>query len=228
MIPLRQEIKESAKSAMKAQWGTSIGTLLFIMLVSMIIGLVVRPFILTNPHSFGALFVNMLNMLLVNLATALVVMPLSVNANGIFIKVFLCEPARVGELLSNFQFNYLRKIGGMLWMGLLTLLWSLLLVIPGIVKGLSYSMTPYILADCPNVTATEALKLSMRMTDGHKMELFILGLSFIGWFLLSTFTFGILAIVFVNPYIATSLAGYYVELKQKALATGVISYAELI
>ncbi len=87
-------------------------------------------------------------------------------------------------------------------------LWSLLLIVPGIVKALSYSMSPYILAENPNLTAKEALDASKQMMNGHKMELFVLGLSFIGWILLSTITFGI-ALIWVMPYMNATMANFY-------------------
>lgn len=68
--------------------------------------------------------------------------------------------------------------------GLYTLLWSLLLVIPGLIKQFSYAMTPYILAENPGMTATEAITESRRIMDGNKFRLFCLGFSFIGWSLL--------------------------------------------
>ena len=88
-------------------------------------------------------------------------------------------------------------------------------------------MTPYILAHCPNVSATDALKLSMRMTNGHKGELFVMHLSFIGWMLLGALTLGILVIVHVGPYMGTTTAGYYIELRDEALAKGIIRPEEL-
>jgi uncharacterized membrane protein len=115
----------------------------------------------------------------------------------------------------------------MLWMGLFTMLWTLLFIIPGIIKALAYFMTPYILAECPDVTATDALKLSMRMTAGHKGKVFVMGLSFIGWGLLTALTFGILGIFYTGPYYYTSFAGLYHELKEEALKNGVVSPAEL-
>ena len=60
----------------------------------------------------------------------------------------------------------------------------MLLVVPGIVKAYAYRLTPYILADCPRVSATGALEISMRMTQGHKWEIFVMELSFLGWNLL--------------------------------------------
>ena len=214
----RKEIKAIAKSAMKEQWGTSIVTILVFIAIVIAGALISIPFSLRAP---------LLGMLVLYATLFFIDLPLAVNTYGVFIKIFNRERASAGELFSNFPINYLRKVGGMAWMFLFTLLWSLLLLIPGIIKGLAYSMTPYILADCPNVNAKEALKLSMRMTHGHKLDLFILGLSFIGWFLLSMLTFGILSIVFVNPYMYTTYSGFYVELRDKALANGVISHAEL-
>jgi len=96
----------------------------------------------------------------------------------------------------------------------------LIALIPAIVKGISYAMTPFILSDCPDVTARQALKLSMRMMDGHKKKLFTLALSFIGWFVLSALTLGILYVVYVGPYYYTTLAGFYDEVRIKALTDG--------
>ncbi len=123
--------------------------------------------------------------------------------------------------------NYPRKLGGSLWMGLFVFLWALLLVIPGIIKGISYSMTQYLLADCPNVKARDALKLSMRMMNGHKWEYFVMGLSFLGWILLSALTLGILSVFYVDPYMRSSFAEYYLELRDEALRTGAITQGQL-
>ena len=91
---------------------------------------------------------------------------------------------------------------------LFTVLWSLLFIIPGIVKGLSYAMTPFILEEHPEMTASQAIKASMQLMDGHKMDLFILGLSFIGWSLLACLTMGI-GFLFLNPYMNAAYAAFY-------------------
>ena len=97
---------------------------------------------------------------------------------------------------------------------LFTVLWSLLFIIPGIVKGLSYAMTPFILEEHPEMTASEAIKASMRLMDGHKMDLFILGLTFIGWSLLACLTMGI-GFLFLNPYMNAAYAAFY-----RSISTG--------
>lgn len=91
---------------------------------------------------------------------------------------------------------------------LFTVLWTLLFIIPGIVKWLSYSMTPFILEEHPEMTASEAIKASMKLMDGHKMDLFILGLTFIGWQILACLTFGI-GFLFLNPYMNAAYAAFY-------------------
>lgn len=96
--------------------------------------------------------------------------------------------------------------------GLFTFLWSLLLIIPGIIKGLSYSMSMYILAENKGKAAMECIEESKRMTEGHKMDLFVLGLSFIGWALLVVVTFGI-AGIWVIPYMNATYANAYNSLK---------------
>ena len=91
-------------------------------------------------------------------------------------------------------------------------LWSLLLVIPGIIKGYSYAMTDYILRDEPSAIGNDAIEKSMAMMEGHKMELFMLHLSFIGWAILSVITCGI-GFLFLGPYVATAQAHFYEDLK---------------
>jgi len=98
--------------------------------------------------------------------------------------------------------------------GLYTALWTLLLIIPGIVKGLSYAMTPYIMAEEPDLSASEAIQKSMLMMDGHKLDLFLLHLSFIGWGILAALTANIGNLV-LNPYRNAAETAFYRELKQK-------------
>lgn len=110
------------------------------------------------------------------------------------------------DFWSAFKVNFL--------VGLFTFLWSLLFVIPGIVKSYSYSMSMYILAENKGKPALECIAESKAMTNGYKMELFILGLSFIGWAFLGCITFGI-AYIWVWPYIQATMANAYQYLKER-------------
>lgn len=117
----------------------------------------------------------------------------------------------VGDLFSQIR-NVLPAFCTTFLVGLFTFLWSLLLIVPGIIKGCSYSQAMYILAENPGISPTEAINRSKAMMDGHKMEYFLLGLSFIGWSILGIFTLGILYIWLI-PYMQTTLANYYKSLK---------------
>lgn len=96
--------------------------------------------------------------------------------------------------------------------GLYVTLWGLLFIIPGIMKSYSYAMTPFILAEHPGLTASQAIRLSEDMMDGNKAELFILDLSFIGWSILAAMTLNLGNIV-LNPYKNAAYAAFYRQLQ---------------
>ena len=118
--------------------------------------------------------------------------------------------------------HYVNIVLTMFLRDLFTALWSLLLVVPGIVKHYEYLMVPYIIAENPAMDYKEAFQISKQMMDGEKMEAFIMDLSFLGWYLLSAVTCGLLAIFYVNPYVQASFAEMYTFNKQKAYQEGYI------
>ena len=109
--------------------------------------------------------------------------------------------------------------------GLYTFLWTLLFLIPGIVKSYAYAMTPFLMAEDPNLSAKEAIKLSQEKMRGHKGELFWLGLTFFGWSILAALTGGI-GYIFLNPYMNAAYAAFYRD--QISPKTAVHAYAEVI
>ena len=124
----------------------------------------------------------------------------------------------IGTLLDGFRSgHYVNIVLTMFLRDLFTTLWSLLLVVPGIVKHYEYLMVPYIIAENPAMDYKEAFQISKQM-----METFILDLSFLGWYLLSAVTCGLLAIFYVNPYVQASFAEMYTFNKQKAYQEGYI------
>jgi uncharacterized membrane protein len=108
--------------------------------------------------------------------------------------------------------NYGGIIPAMLLRSVFTILWALLLIIPGIIKAYAYRMVPYILAENPNIGAKRALAVSQDMTQGHKWDMFVLDLSFLGWYLLGAIAFGI-GVFFVMPYPFATEAELYLALK---------------
>lgn len=115
-----------------------------------------------------------------------------------------------------FTVGFSAQVGRNLLLGLLisifTALWSLLFVVPGIVKSYSYRMAYYIAVDHPEYTWRQCVDESIKMTNGHKMELFILDLSFIGWYFVGSLCLGV-GTLWVMPYHMASVANYYEALK---------------
>ncbi|GFZ32372.1 hypothetical protein CSC2_28980 [Clostridium zeae] len=124
-------------------------------------------------------------------------------------------------------YNYGGIVKTMLVSKIFIFLWTLLLIIPGIIKSYAYSMVPYILADNPNIGVKKAIALSNEMTRGHKFDMFVLDLSFIGWYLLGALAFGI-GIIFVLPYQNATAAELYLVLRRNALNSGFCTYEDLL
>lgn len=121
-----------------------------------------------------------------------------------------CNP-EISDLFSQFN-RFWDAFKVTFLVGLFTSLWSMLFVIPGIIKAYSYSQAMYIMAENPGMGALEAIDRSKTMMNGHKMEYFILQLSFIGWHLLGGITLGI-AYIWIIPYISATAANFYKGLK---------------
>lgn len=228
----RPEIKQQARDNFQAQYGISVAAILIFVAIGMGVSIISSITMLTRvwgPFGFGYMFGRgMTFSQLSTLSSIFLLPPLWVGYSSFSLRIYRGQTGDIGEMFREGFSNYWRKVGGILWMELFVFLWSLLLVIPGIVKAISYFMTPYILAESKNVTATDALKLSMRMTEGYKGEIFVMGLSFIGWAILTGLTGGILGIFYTGPYMYTSFAGMYEELKQNALARGIVTPEELV
>lgn len=136
--------------------------------------------------------------------------------------VFLQKQQDGQELQLNDLFSQFHRFGDGFCLaflqGLYIALWSLLFIIPGIIAGYRYAMAPFIMAENPDMTASEAINASKAMMDGHKAELFFLDLSFIGWALLSALTLGIVSL-FLNPYINAAYAAFYRNISHRAPAS---------
>lgn len=152
---------------------------------------------------------------------------LSVGGNRFFVKARR-EHGSLSELLFSFQSGYyVNIILVMFFRQLKTWLWSLLFVIPGIVKHYEYCMIPYLMAENPSMSRQRAFELSREMMDGQKMEVFFLDLSFLPWMILSAFTCGLVNLFWTNPYMAAAKAELYERLRADALARGLTDSFEL-
>ena len=136
-----------------------------------------------------------------------------VGKNGYFIKNHIDNP-ELSEIFNGLKGNYLNVVKIMFLMDLKTLLWLFLFIVPGLIKAYEYSMIPYLLAENPDLSASQAFSLSKQMTTGQKMDLFVLDLSFIGWVFLGLICCGI-GLLFVQPYPEATKAEVYLILKQQ-------------
>lgn len=146
------------------------------------------------------------------LISILVVLPLSFGYSIAFLQFLRGGKDDVIENMFNECKNYGRALGVSLLTAVFTFLWTLLFIIPGIIKAYSYAMTNFIAKDHPELDADSCIEESMKMMDGHKADLFLLDLSFIGWFLLCILSLGI-GFLWLYPYVETSHAIFYKELK---------------
>lgn len=179
--------------------------------------------------SFGVVILGVgISLVLVSIAFGILVgNPIQVGASRFFMRARE-ESTGVGELFFAFrqrQFWHIVLI--MLVMNVKIFLWSLLFVIPGIVKSYEYKMIPYILSENPDLSMSEVFALSRAMTMNEKMSMFVLNLSFLPWEILSSVTLGLAGIFWVNPYECATEAELYAVLRQKVLDSGEAQYFEL-
>ena len=191
----RKELKLKAKAQIKGKIG-----LLFV--ITLIIGVI----------SGLATLVLSLVPVVGTLAAAIIVTPaFALSTIRIYLMLLDDKTPEIKDAFSGFD-DFWSAFKVTFLVGLFTFLWSLLFVIPGIIKSISYSMSMYILAENKGMGALDCINESKEMTNGHKGELFVLSLSFFGWGLLCSITFGI-ALIWVIPYMNTTFANAYESLK---------------
>lgn len=209
---LRSEMKFSARQCLSGNWGPAAVATLCVLLV--MFPLAYAQQMTTNPS-----MTNLLSLLLL-----LVEGPLMIAAAYFFLPLSRTAKADINHFFQGFEQIGKAILAG-LWHSLWIFLWGLLLIIPGIIKLLAYSQYFYILAENPQADLRQALKTSIKMTNGYKMELFLLDLSFIGWYFAVIFTAG-LALFYVGPYMNTTYCKIYDYLKQQALRNGICTPEE--
>ncbi|HPJ44525.1 MAG TPA: DUF975 family protein [Tenuifilaceae bacterium] len=192
-----KELMRMAKASLKGKWGIAVGTfLLYFLITGAIAGSAeVAPF-------FG-----LLNLIVGGpFALGITIFSLAISRES--------EP-RLEQIFQGFN-NFTTALVAYLLMVLFIILWTLLLIIPGIIAALSYSMTFYIIADDSSIKPMDALNKSKTMMYGYKWKFFCLGLRFIGWALLCILTLGI-GFLWLIPYVQVSYAKFYDDIKDKPI-----------
>lgn len=152
--------------------------------------------------------------------------PLEIGKRRFFLEAREGRTDAANLLFSFGRGKYLNGVKAMAWRLLFISLWSLLFIVPGIVKSYSYSMIPYLMTENPGMRYDRAMKLSMAMTKGRKWSIFVLDLSFLGWYLLGAICCGV-GVLFVRPYFCAAKAEMYVALRRRALDMGLCESEEL-
>ena len=149
---------------------------------------------------------------IVLLLDAFIVNPIEMGCNKFFLRN-LDEEAEISNVSYAFDHSYKNVVGVMFRRDIAIALWSMLFVIPGIIKSYEYRMIPYLLAEHPEMSWKDAFAESKEMMSGNKWKAFVLDFSFIGWQLLSILTLGLLSIFYVNPYKFSTNAALYEAIK---------------
>ena len=156
-------------------------------------------------------FINQAGSAILQGLLTVLLLPLAWGYIVFFLHLIRQENIAYEQLFDGFS-QYLRILLAELLKGIYELLWATLFIIPGIVKSYSYAMMEFIMEDNPEMTGEEAICESMRMMDGHKMQLFLLDLSMLGWIIVSFLTMGI-GFLFLIPYNYSAHAHFYEDLK---------------
>lgn len=151
--------------------------------------------------------------------------PIEVSTNRFFIRAVFGEIS-LDNIAYGFKNKYLNSVRTLFFRDLYVALWSMLLVVPGIIKGIEYIFVPYLIADNPSMDTKRAFEISKAMTDGQKWNIFVLKLSFIGWYLLGVLACGI-GVLFVAPYQYATDAQLYLTFKENAMCRGIITNMDM-
>lgn len=207
-----QHYKNEALSALRGNWANALVATIILVALALFFSsndainsyyqrIVINPFI-GYSLSFVSLFV---------------LLPLAVGySNSMRVLLETGDNRLTNNSFSLGFGNWLHVVWGMILSSIYIFLWTLLLIIPGIIKSYSYALTPYILVEHPEMSANEAIEESMRLMDGHKFDLFYLQLSFIGWAILSILSLG-LGFFWLIPYQMTAQAAFYRDIKNEAM-----------
>ncbi|NUJ06595.1 DUF975 family protein [Bacillus paranthracis] len=181
------DLKGEALDSLEGKWGLAVGA-------TLLISILISAFSLSIDFIFAQVWdwKEVKSSLSVDVITILIVGPLTLGGYCLALHIIREKEARIGHIFR----------------------WFLLFIIPGIIKSFSYAMTYFIINDHPEYSINQAITESRRMMDGHKMEYFILCLSFIGWFILSCITLGI-GFLWLIPYFYTTSAAFYEEIAEE-------------
>ncbi|PFJ17447.1 hypothetical protein COD67_18605 [Bacillus cereus] len=205
------EMKREALDSLKGKWGLVVGA-------TLLISILIMTFSFSIKWGFSSIFgwQETDRSLSIEIFITFVTGPLTLGGYYLALNILREKQASIGNIFIWFTEGkrFLKSFLLYLLVNLYLFLWTLLFIIPGIIKSFSYAMTYFIINDHPEYSLNQAITESRRMMDGHKMEYFLLCLSFIGWFILSCITLGI-GFLWLIPYFYTTAAAFYEEIAEE-------------
>lgn len=208
----RAELKQLAKDKLRGNYWLAVAACAIVLILSSVFS-----FFLSGEDGSG----NGLVLTLSTVWSIFVVSVLTVGMCYFFIRGQAGD-FELTNIFAPFKRGYANTVVTMLLMGVFIFLWSLLLIIPGIIKAYAYRMVPFLIAEYPEMGYKQAFEISKQATNGEKMSIFVLDLSFIPWILLCIITVG-LGFFFLVPYMNATYAELYDRLKTKAINQGIMS-----
>ena len=196
MITENKYLMKQARESLAGKWGLAVGTFAVYLLISIAIG---------SFKGVGSLI------------SLLVSGPFAMGISLFSLSISRHLDARLEQVFEGFK-KFGKALSAYLLVVLFTLLWALLLIIPGIIAAISYSQVFYILNDDGIISAGDSIKKSKKMMYGYKWKYFCLGFRFIGWALLSILTLGI-GFLWLFPYIQVTMAKFYDDVKSVGAVT---------
>ena len=196
-----QEYKNAALAALNDSWPQAVvATVIVLLLFSL---------------SDSAEYVLGTTIVFTSSVIPLLALPVMVGYVNAFSNLYYQSDRALLNNMSSITFNgYFRSLAAMFLVSLVVSLLTMLLIVPGVIASMALYLTPYILKDNPEMSILDTLRLSRKMMHGHKMQLFCLQLSFVGWILLSILTLGI-GILWLLPYMTTTMAAFYQDVREQ-------------
>ena len=213
-----QDYKNAALGTLRGNWAPAVVCAIVYVLIAVVISMF-QPSVATDDSVTGTQGAMSLVYMLLYI---FVMLPIILGMYQTFNVLYTEGDNKLTSNMFKLAFGaYGRNLAAMLLMSVFTLLWMLLFIIPGVIKTIAYSLTPYILKDFPELTPNQAINLSQKMMKGHKLDFFCLVLSFLGWALLCILTLGI-GTLWLSPYVYTSFAAFYQDVKKEYLANSTL------
>ena len=198
----RKELKTISKQQLKGNWWTAIGVILIIAIITIFMDFLSAKF---DEGVWAPI--------LLSIVTFLIVSPLGLGQSIFFLKLAKNKDVKCTDVFLGYK-NFLKVIGVSILIGIITFIGLIVFIIPGIILSIMYSQVYYILAENTEIGIVECLKKSRIMMQGRKWDYFVLMLSFILWWILTTVTCGI-AGLYVIPYYEATITNFYLDINNK-------------